>query len=59
MQKTTTSLKKTDLLADKTNFLTEVEMQPSEKTIDKILQFAAAYKVQKIAKNQYVEMILN
>ncbi len=59
MQKTTTSLKKTDLLADKTNFLTEVEMQPSEKTIDKIIQFAAAYKVQKIAKNQYVEMILN
>lgn len=59
MQKTTTSLKKTDFITDKQNFTAEVEMQPSEKTIDKILQFAAAYKVQKLSKNQYVEMILN
>ncbi len=59
MQKTTTSLKKTDFLTDKKNFSTDVEMQPSDKTLEKILQFAAAYKVQKLSKNQYVEMILN
>jgi hypothetical protein len=59
MQKTTTSFKKTDFLTDKKNYATDVEMQPSDKTLEKILQFAAAYKVQKLSKNQYVEMILN
>ncbi len=59
MQKTTTTLKKTDLQITAQKNLTDVEMQPSEKSIKRILQFATAYKVQKIAKNQYVEMILN
>lgn len=59
MQKTTTSSKKTDLTIIAQKALTEVEMQPSENSINKIMQFAAAYKVQKISKNQYVEMMLN
>ncbi len=58
MHKNITPLKKTDLFTAQ-KALTEVEMQPSETTLNKILQFAAVYKVQKISKNQYVEMILN
>lgn len=60
MQETITPLNKTDLqqtsqqLKDCSN-----NMQPSDSTIQKILQFAANYRVQKISENQYIEMNLS
>ena len=59
MQKTTTSLNKTDLKQKKQSSLETKEMQPSDDTLSKILQFAATYRVQPIAQNQFVEMFLN
>lgn len=55
MQKTTTPLKKTDLKIQ-TN---ETKMEPSSGSLQKIMQFAASYRVQKLNKNQFVEMYLN
>jgi len=59
MQKTTPSSKKTDLA----NLNSELEIsnifQPKTETIKKILQFASSYKAEKIADNQYIELILN
>ncbi|MGB4413671.1 MAG: hypothetical protein WBI53_02130 [Paludibacter sp.] len=59
MQKTTTSSIKTDLNAKKLSPLDPKTMQPSDDTLHGILQFAAAYRVQRVAKNQFVEMFLN
>ena len=55
MQKTTTPLKKTDLETRKK----ELSMEPSLQAIQKIMQFAANYRVQKVNKNQFVEMYLS
>ena len=55
MQKTTTPLKKTDLETRKK----ELSMEPSLQSIQKIMQFAANYRVQKVNKNQFVEMYLS
>jgi hypothetical protein len=60
MQRTVTPLNKTDL--QKTPQLLKGSsdyMQPSDSAIQKILQFAANYRVQKISENQYVEMNLS
>jgi len=59
MQKITTSLNKTDLQAKKAKETGMPELKPSEKTLQNILQFAAAYRVQKVNDNQFVEMLLN
>ncbi|OIP83834.1 MAG: hypothetical protein AUK44_04165 [Porphyromonadaceae bacterium CG2_30_38_12] len=59
MQRITTSSKKTDLLATNKPFTETNNMQPSADTLKNILAFAAVYRVQKIAQNQYVEMYLN
>lgn len=59
MQKTTTPLPKTDLKETKKSPFEVNDMQPSENSINKILQFAATYRAQKISKNQYVDMFLN
>ncbi len=59
MQKTTTLLNKTDLNAKKLSPLDSNAMQPSDDTLHRILQFAATYRVQQVAKNQFVEMFLN
>ena len=34
-------------------------MNPSETTVNKILQFAASYRVEKVSENEFVEFILN
>lgn len=59
MQKTTTSLKKTDLTTKSKETFEPLEMQPSGESLKRIMQFAASYRVQTIAKNQFVEMMMN
>lgn len=59
MQKTTTSLNKTDELKPVSKCKANVEMQPTDETLKKILQFAATYRAERIGKNQYIEMCLN
>jgi len=58
MQKTTTFSNKTDY-KPKNRVSTATEMQPSDETLKKILQFAASYRVEKIGKGQFVETYLN
>jgi len=59
MQKTTPSSKKTDLANQNSELETSNIFQPKTETIKKILQFASSYKAEKIADNQYIELILN
>ena len=60
MQKTITPLNKTDLKNPKQQLEDcSDKMQPSDSTIQKIMQFAANYRVQKIIENQYIEMIMS
>jgi len=59
MQKLSTSLKKTDLISEKRRLENSQQMQPQPATLQKILQFASAYRVAKIADNQFVELFLN
>ncbi len=37
----------------------EVKMEPKDSTIDRLLQFAACYHVEKTKKNQLIEIFLN
>lgn len=39
--------------------LPSLEIGPSEETIKNILQFAAAYRVEKVSKDQFVDFFLN
>ena len=55
----TTPLNKTDLEVKKQLSLNSLEMQPTDDTLQRILKFAATYRVQSIGKNQFVEMFLN
>jgi hypothetical protein len=56
MQKTTISLNK----KRQTKKTESLQMQPSEESIQKILQFAALYRAEKLPEtNRFVEMILN
>lgn len=59
MQKISTSLNKTDYKTNEKSADNSGEMQPSDKSIRKILQFAANYRVQKTENNQYIEMFLS
>lgn len=59
MQKITTSLNKTDVYNEKELTLMHEKMQPKAETIQKILQFAATYRVQELGKNQFIELFLN
>ena len=34
-------------------------MNPSETSVNKILQFAASYRVEKVSENDFVELLLN
>ena len=34
-------------------------MNPSETSVNKILQFAASYRVEKVSENEFVELLLN
>lgn len=53
MQKTTPVKKITEIGN------TEDEMGPSQKTLNSIVQFAAAFQTQKISENTFVNMIMN
>ena len=59
MQRITTSLNKTDLISANKRFETKIQLQPSNDTLHRILQFASCYRVTKISENQYIEMYLN
>jgi hypothetical protein len=60
MQETVTPLNKTDLqISQKQSEDRKTSMQPSEITIQRIMQFAANYRVQKISENQFIEMNLS
>lgn len=59
MQKTITSLNKTDLLNQHLKLKNKENFEPSDYAIRKILQFASNYRVQKVGENQYIEMILS
>lgn len=59
MQKLSTSPKKTDLNSEKTRLENRLQMQPKAVTLQKILQFASAYRAEPISENQYVEWYLN
>jgi len=59
MQKMITPLNKTDLIQQEKNAENQLQMQPKRATLNKILQFAATYRVEKIAENQFVELFLN
>lgn len=57
MQKITTPLNKTDLLSKKQS--NSLELHPKSTTIQRILQFASSYRVEKTTDNQFVELFLN
>ena len=59
MQKLSTSPKKTDLNSEKKRLENRQQMQPTEASLQKILQFASTYKAERINDNQYVEWYLN
>jgi hypothetical protein len=60
MQETVTPLNKTDLeISQMQSEDRKTSMQPSEITIQRIMQFAANYRVQKISENQFIEMNLS
>lgn len=59
MQKISTPSNKTDLISEKKRLENSQQMQPQTATLQKILQFASTYRVQKIADNQFVELFLN
>lgn len=58
MQKISTLSNKTDLFKTKRPE-NAPELQPKQETLNRILQFAATYRVQKTSDNQYVELFLN
>lgn len=59
MQKTITSLNKTDSLNPNLKLKNNNTDGPSDYAIRKILQFASNYRAEKVGENQYIEMILN
>lgn len=59
MQRTSTPLTKNDLLSSSKKSSKEKELQPEAETLQRILQFAASYRPEKIAGNQFVDIILN
>jgi hypothetical protein len=59
MQKVTASLKKDDSNTEKNVKGHPKDLQPSANALEKIMQFASTYRVEKIANDQFVEMFLN
>jgi hypothetical protein len=59
MLKITASLKKDDSNIEKNEIVHPNALQPSLSSLDKIMQFAATYRVEKIDKEQFVELFLN
>ena len=59
MLKITASMKNADSNKEKKNRSYLMELQPSVSSLEKIMQFAACYKVEKIENEQFVELFLN
>ena len=59
MQNFSTSPKKTDLNSERKRLEDRQQLQPKAVTLQKILQFASSYRVERIKENQYVEWYLN
>ena len=59
MQKITPTLKKTDLFSDNKHLLSSQQLQPTADSLQKILQFASCYRVEKSGQNQFIELFLN
>lgn len=59
MHKTSTWQKKTDLIIEKKRLENSQYFQPKTETLQKILGFASAYRIEKINENQYIEWYLN
>jgi hypothetical protein len=59
MLKVTASLKKDDSNTEKNANVHPKALQPSAKSLEKIMQFAATYRVEKIANDQFVELFIN
>ena len=59
MPKMYTPLKKTELYTLKKQLEENERFEPKAATVSKILQFAAAYKADKVSDNQYIEWFLN
>lgn len=60
MQKISTQVKKTDLkTTGSPNEENNLTMQPSDKTLQLIMQFAANYRAIRVDENQYVDMNLS
>lgn len=59
MQKLSTSPKKADLILNRRRLKISQVLQPKAETLQKILQFASSYRVEKTTENQYVELYLN
>jgi len=59
MQKFSTTPKKTDLNSERKRLEDRQQLQPKAVTLQKILQFASSYRVERIKENQYVEWYLN
>jgi hypothetical protein len=59
MQNLSTSPKRTDLNSEKKRLENRLQLEPKAATLQKILQFASAYRAERICENQYVEWYLN
>ena len=59
MQKLSTSKNKTDLKETEKKAENGKCFQPKTETLNKILQFASAYRAERITESQYVEWYLN
>lgn len=46
-------------LQKQSNVAVPAEMNPSQKTLKNIMQFAAAYRVEKASNERYIEYFLN
>lgn len=59
MHKNSTLTKSTQTSVKNETYQKDQMQQPKEETLQKILQFAASYRTEKLNNDRYIEMILN
>jgi len=59
MQKITSSLKRKEKDVALNRSESRDKMEPTDASLDKIMQFASSYRVEKLKDNEFVELILN
>lgn len=59
MQKSSTTLNKTDSILEQKRSLKTPKLEPSDSTLKLILQFSRTYKVEQLKDNQHVALFLN